>query len=52
MTIEEVYTFKINKGENVYKTTNAKITVYKIESAKQKVLSQVSYNGDKNNSEK
>jgi hypothetical protein len=61
MVIEEVHTFKINKGENTYKTTNAKITVYKLESTsiqlteenlkKQKVLSQVSYNGDKDNDE-
>ena len=57
MVIEEVHTFKINKGEDTYKTTNAKITVYKLESTdvqltekdlkNQKVLSQVKYDGDK-----
>lgn len=61
MVIEEVHTFKINKGKGTYKTTNAKIIVYKLENTsiqlteenlkKQKVLSEVSYNGDENNNE-
>ena len=59
MMIEEVHTFKIEKTEDVYKTTNAKITVYKLEKAdtgpneknleKKKVLYQVSYNADEDN---
>ena len=58
MAIEEVHTFKIEKGQDVYKTTDAKITVYKLESTSiklteenlkdQKVLSQVKYDGDEN----
>ena len=62
MAIEEVHTFKINKGENTYKTTDAKITVYKLEKTDiqlteenlkdQEVLSQVSYNRDKDNNKK
>ena len=31
MAIEEVHTFKINKGDDRYETTDAKITVYKLE---------------------
>ena len=65
MAIEEVHTFKINKGEDIYKTTNAKITVYRLKSTdikltelteenlkNQKMLSQVSYNRDKDNNKK
>ena len=57
--IEEVHTFKIEKTEDVYKTTNAKITVYKLEEVdielneenlkKEKVFYQVSYNTDEDN---
>lgn len=32
MAIEEVHTFKIKKGDDRYKTTNAKITVYRLKS--------------------
>ena len=61
MAIEEVHTFKIEKGQDVYKTTDAKITVYKLESTSiqlteenlkdQEVLSQVRYNRDEDNDE-
>ena len=61
MAIEEIHTFRIKKGEDTYKTTNAKITVYKLEKTDiqlteenlkdQEVLSQVSYNRDEDNNE-
>ena len=61
MAIEEIHTFRIKKGEDTYKTTNAKITVYKLEKTDiqlteenlkdQEVLSQVSYNRDEDNDE-
>ena len=61
MAIEEIDTFRINEGEDKYKTTNAKITVYKLKKTgielteenlkDQEVLSQVSYNRDEDNNE-
>lgn len=61
IAIEEVHTFKINKGEDTYKTTDAKITVYKLKKTgielteenlkNQEKLSEVIYNRDKDNDE-